>query len=185
MQAIQSLVLSAGIGIILGFFPIQGFGTTIWTSLNSGDNFSFANYDQVFLAVTLHKDEADRQLLDLIKSGIGKNGNLLALKDPQEQIMGAMAESKLWLHIALISTENPNTHLLHLYASVGGATTLNKTPVTAKVWERWYLFEGKKDLDQDIQKALQKSIPPFLAQYFSTNPQAKGKATFYFPSPGS
>lgn len=88
------------------------------------------------------------------------------------QILG----SQLFLNFSFATTDNPNIHLLRIYANASARLLANKELINQTIWEKTYLFENDK---QDLNTALKESIDSFASQYFKTNQMVGSKPTFY------
>lgn len=165
------------------FLPSQVAARCIWESIESGHDFVFSGLDKVFLYEILNSDQTEKELKQILTNSLQNRGKVLFIQDLENQIMGALGESKLFLNVYFMPTENSNINALRIFVTAGAEATKNQAHFLATVWDKMYLFENPNELNQDVSKALKESINLLLSQYFTTNPQAKGKAVFYYPQP--
>lgn len=151
----------------------------IWESSQVGENFVFKGLDKVFVFEALNSDSAERTLKSTLSIAVKKKGEVRAIYGLETETINALGESKLFLNVFFSKTEDANINSLRIFASTGAEATHNHSHLLANVWEKTYLFENQKDLNQDISTAITKSIELFMNQYFQTNPTSE--AIFYYP----
>lgn len=172
MQAIKSLVF---FGLVVGLFIPQAHGKQIWESLDTF-LFDFSKYNAVTISATL--PEAQKPVfLNVLKKVTQDKAKIKILQDLIEAISFS---SQLTVYFSFAVTENPNIHLLHMYATAPADLSINKEHFLATIWEKTYLFENRDQLNQDLSAALEEGLTIFTTQYFKTNSQAKDKAVFNF-----
>jgi len=153
------------------------FGGEVLQQSKTGQDFDFAGFDAVFLAVTLPEDDL---FLTTFKRELGSRGAVKVLKHSSEEILSAMALSNMWLFASIKPVHSLPLFVFETSVKTSAQTTKNRVPFNGVVWSMLSILKDEK---KSLKEALELSLRAFLNQYFETNPKAKGKVVFFFTDP--